>query len=159
MKKTITIIIMILVLINTSPAISFAATEPPVILAETAVVIDAKTGQVLYDKNMNEQRYPASTTKLITALLALENLDLSQTVTIDAETPFTEGSRIYLLEGEQVTVEQLLYALLLESANDAAVALGKEIAGSIPAFAEMMNKKAVELGAKKHQLCKPKRVT
>ena len=125
MKRTITIILITLILINLIPAVSFATSEPPEIIGETAIVIDAKTGQVLYKKNMNAQMYPASTTKLITALLALENLELSKTVTIDAETPFTEGSRIYLLEGEKVTVDQLLYALLLESANDAAQRLPK----------------------------------
>jgi D-alanyl-D-alanine carboxypeptidase (penicillin-binding protein 5/6) len=155
MKRIISIILTVLVLINAAPAVSFGATPPPAILAETAVVIDAKTGQVLYDKNMNEQREPASTTKVITALLALENLDLSKTVTIDAETPFTEGSRVYLLEGENIKVEQLMYALLLESANDAAVALGKEIAGSVPAFADMMNKRARELGAENTHFVNP----
>jgi D-alanyl-D-alanine carboxypeptidase (penicillin-binding protein 5/6) len=155
MKKLISIVLTVLVLINAAPIVSFGATEPPAILAETGVVIDAKTGQVLYDKNMNEQREPASTTKVITALLALENLDLDTTVTIDAETPFTEGSRVYLLEGEQVTVKQLMYALLLESANDAAVALAKEISGSIPAFAEKMNAKAKALGAKNTNFVNP----
>ena len=155
MKRIVSIILTVLVLINASPVISFGATEPPAIMAETGIVIDAKTGQVLYDKNMNEQREPASTTKVITALLALENLELDKTVTIDAETPFTEGSRVYLLEGEQVTVEQLMYALLLESANDAAVALAKEISGSIPAFAVKMNQKAKELGAKNTNFVNP----
>lgn len=155
MKKLVTIVLAVLVLINAAPVVSFGATEPPAIIAETGIVIDARTGVVLYDKNMNEQREPASTTKVITALLALENLKLNKLVTIDSETPFTEGSRIYLLENENVTVEQLLYALLLESANDAAVALGKEIAGSIPAFAEMMNGKAAELGAKSTNFINP----
>ena len=98
MKKIVSIILTVLVLVSVAPVVSFGATDPPNILAETAVVIDAKTGQVLYDKNMNEQREPASTTKVMTSLLALENLDLNQTVTIDAETPYTGGSRIYLLE-------------------------------------------------------------
>lgn len=147
--------ITVLVIINAAPIVSFGTTEPPAILAETAVVIDAKTGQVLYDKNMNQQREPASTTKVMTALLTLENLDLNRLVTIDAETPFTEGSRVYLLEGENVTVEQLMYALLLESANDSAVALGKEIAGTIPSFAEMMNKRAKELGAQNTNFINP----
>ncbi|HWQ78588.1 MAG TPA: D-alanyl-D-alanine carboxypeptidase family protein, partial [Anaerovoracaceae bacterium] len=138
-----------------APLVSYGASDPPAILAETAIVIDVKTGQILYDKNMHGQREPASTTKVITALLALENLDFGQTVTIDAETPFTGGSRIYLLEGEQITVEQLMYALLLESANDAAVALGKEIAGSVSAFADMMNKKAAELGAQNTHFVNP----
>lgn len=147
MKKAITLILLILVAVNAVPLVSYGADNPPEIIAETAVVIDAKTGQILYDKNMHEQREPASTTKVITALLALENLDLDKIVVIDSETPYTGGSRIYLLEDERITVEQLLYALMLESANDAAVALAKEIAGSVPAFAEMMNKKAAELGA------------
>lgn len=155
MKKIISIVLITLLLIGLTPLVSFAAAQPPEIIAETAVVIDAKTGQVLYNKNMHDQRFPASTTKLITALLAIENLDLSKTVTIDAETPFTEGSRVYLLEGERVTVDQLLYAMMLESANDAAVALGKEIAGSIPAFAERMNRKAIELGAKNTNFVNP----
>lgn len=155
MKKLISIIITAFVIISAVPSAVFATSAPPAITGETGVVIDAKTGRVLYDNKMNEQRYPASTTKVITALLTLEHLDLDKVVTIDAETPFTEGSRIYLLEGEQVTVEQLLYALMLESANDAAVALGKEIAGSIPAFAEMMNQKAKELGAKNTNFVNP----
>ena len=155
MKKILTTIFIMLFLFHSAGVVSYAATDPPSLIAESAVLIDAKTGEVLYDKNMNVQHYPASTTKVITALLALENLDLSQTVTIDAETPFTEGSRIYLLEGEQLTVEQLMYGLLLESANDAAVALGKEIAGSVPAFADMMNEKAKELGAKNTHFVNP----
>ncbi|MDD3168184.1 MAG: D-alanyl-D-alanine carboxypeptidase [Eubacteriales bacterium] len=155
MKRIVSIIVTVLLIINAAPLVSFGTTEPPAILAETAVVIDAKTGQVLYDKNMKEQREPASTTKVITALLTLENLDLKQLVTIDAETPFTEGSRVYLLEGENVTVEQLMYALLLESANDAAVALGKVIAGTVPDFAGMMNKRAKELGAENTNFINP----
>ncbi len=155
MKKIVTILLSTLIFINAAPMVSYGITEPPEILAETAIVIDAKTGQVLYDKNMNEQREPASTTKVITALLALENLELNKLVTIDSETPFTEGSRIYLLEDEKVTVEQLLYALLLESANDAAVALGKVMAGTVPAFAEMMNSEAVRLGAKNTRFVNP----
>lgn len=155
MKKILITIIITLLVFNSAGVVSFGATEPPTILAESAVLIDASTGEVLYDKNMNTQHYPASTTKVMTALLTLENLDLSKTVTIDAETPFTEGSRVYLLEGEHVTVEQLMYSLLLESANDAAVALGKEIAGSIPAFADMMNERAKELGAKNTHFVNP----
>lgn len=155
MRKILITILVTLLMFNSAGVVSFGATDPPSILAESAVLIDAKTGEVLYDKNMNEQHYPASTTKVITALLALENLDLSETVTIDAETPYTEGSRIYLVEGEKITVEQLMYGLLLESANDAAVALGKEIAGSIPDFADMMNEKAKELGAKNTNFVNP----
>ena len=114
---------------------------------ETAVLIDGTTGEILFEKNMHQEMYPASTTKIMTAILTLENCNLDQTVVIDSETPFTEGSRIYLLEDEKVTVEQLLNALLIESANDSAVALAKHISGSVEEFSDLMNKKAKELGA------------
>ena len=114
---------------------------------ETAVLIDGTTGEILYDKKMHQEMYPASTTKIMTAILVLENCDLDETVIIDDETPFTEGSRIYLLEDERVTIEQLLHALLIESANDAAVALAKHISGSVENFCNRMNQRAEELGA------------
>lgn len=146
---------MVCLFIGAFPELSLATEAAPNLVGETAIVIDASTGQVLYDKNAHEQRYPASTTKMITALLALENLDLSQTVVIDAETPFTEGSRIYLLEGEEITVEQLLYALMLDSANDAAAALAIAVAGDIPSFAVMMNERAKALGAENTNFVNP----
>lgn len=133
----------------------WAAEVPPQIIAESGVLIDGNTGEVLWSKNPDIQLEPASTTKMITCLLALENLELNRVLTIDAETPFTEGSRIYLLEGENITVEHVLYALMLESANDAAVALAKEIAGSVEAFAVMMNERAAELGARNTNFINP----
>lgn len=96
---------------------------------QSAILINADTGEVLYDKYKDFQTYPASTTKVMTALLALEHLDLDQVCTISHDASYTEGSRIFLLEGEQVTVEQLLYAMLLASANDAAIALAEACAG------------------------------
>ena len=122
-------------------------TPVPQIEAQAGVLIDAKTGAVLYNKNMDVPMEPASTTKMITGLLAIEKLPMDKVVTIDKETSFTEGSRIYLLEGEKITVENLLYALFLESANDAAVALAKEMGGSVSDFATMMNQRAAETGA------------
>lgn len=156
-KKYIVLIIAIALLISgmTVYATAAAQTSLPLLVGETAVLIDAKSGMVLYNKSMDEQREPASTTKIITGLLAIENLDLDKVVTIDEETSVTEGSRIYLLEGEQITVRDLLYALFLESANDAAVALAKEMAGSIDDFAIMMNEKAIELGAKNTNFVNP----
>ncbi|MDR1247130.1 MAG: D-alanyl-D-alanine carboxypeptidase [Clostridiales Family XIII bacterium] len=124
-----------------------AAKPVPDTVSSSVVLIDAKTGNVLYERDMHAIKYPASLTKIMTGLLSLENLELDRVVTIDAETPFTKGSRIYLLEGEQVTVEQLLYALMIESANDAAVALAKEISGTEENFAALMNRRAKELGA------------
>ncbi len=163
MKKTITTMIVLFSLIaslSANTAAVFAETaingtssadmaaNVPSIVAETGVLIDAKTGMVLYNKGMDIQKEPASTTKIITGLLAIEKLPLDKVITIDAETPFTEGSRIYLMEGEKITVKDLLYALFLESANDAAVALGIAMAGNVDDFAVMMNEKAKELGAK-----------
>lgn len=124
----------------------FAATPAPEIEALGGIVIDAHSGKVLYSKNENARYEPASMTKIMTCILALENLKLTDVVTIDNETSFTGGSRIYLIEGEQITVQNLLYALMLESANDSAVALAKAVAGSVPDFAKMMNDKAKELG-------------
>ena len=147
MKKIVTLLLG-LVLAMSSISFAFAASPPPQIIADSAVLIDAATGQVLFDKQMNKQKFPASTTKVMTALLALENLKLDQKVIIDSETPFTNGSRIYLIEGEEVTVEQLLSAMLIESANDAAVAFAIQISGNIPDFTKLMNQRAKELGAK-----------
>jgi len=130
------------------PAVSFAAAAPPEITAQTAILIDAKTGQILYEKNKDSLREPASTTKVMTCLLALEHLPLNKVITIDAVSPFTGGSRIYVIEDEELTVEQLLYALMLESANDAAVALAIAISGSVEAFCDLMNERASDLGAK-----------
>lgn len=154
--KKIFLVLLIILIISNSMVISLAETDKaPALSAETAVLMNASTGEVLYNKQMNQKMYPASTTKIMTALLVLENLDLSKTVTIDRETALTGECQIYLSEGEKVTVEQLLYAMLLKSANDAAVALAKEVAGSVPKFADMMNARAKELGAKNTNFVTP----
>jgi len=156
MKKSILIIIiLVFVFSGLSQNVAFAASNAPEIIGESAILIDAKNGTVLYAKDEDALKEPASTTKMMTCLLALENLRLDQIVTIDAETPFTEGSRVYLIEGEQITVEHLIYALMLESANDAAVALAKEISGSVEEFAVLMNKRAKEMGAKNTTFINP----
>lgn len=130
--------------------ISFAETYsigPTDIEAEGAILINSETGQILFEKNSHKILNPASTTKVMTAILILEDCNLNDNVTIDAETPYTDGSRIYVEEGEVFTVEQLLHAMLITSANDAAVALAKHHSGTVEAFAEAMNKRAEELGA------------
>lgn len=118
----------------------------PTISAPNGVLIDYETGQILFNKNAHEQTYPASTTKVMTAILVLENANLSDTVTIDYDL-YVDGSSMYLLKGESFTVEELLHALLIRSANDAAEALAIHIAGSVEEFADMMNQRAKELGA------------
>ncbi len=126
----------------------FSATSPPSVSAECAVLIDADTGNIIYEKNADKKRSMASTTKIMTAIVALENYQKSNEVSISSEAVGVEGSSIYLREGEVLTMEQLLYALLLESANDAAVAIAVATAGSVSDFASIMNEKANELGLK-----------
>ena len=134
-------------IISPATPVCAAVTGVPELIAQSAVLINADTGEVLYDKYKDYPHYPASTTKIMTAILALENLEPDQVCTVSHDAAYTEGSRIYLLEGEQVTVEQLLYGMLLASANDAAIVLAEACAGTTEAFADMMNEKAEELGA------------
>lgn len=122
------------------------ASAIPSVSAKSAVLMEATSGRILYAKNANERLPMASTTKIMTALVALESGSPDRIVRIPAEAVGIEGSSIYLFEGEKLTLEQLLYALLLSSANDAAVAIAIEIAGSVEKFADLMNQKAMELG-------------
>ncbi|MDF2547080.1 MAG: D-alanyl-D-alanine carboxypeptidase [Anaerosolibacter sp.] len=154
-RNKIGIFIVIIILINTFLHPMIASASPPDISAPSGILIDAETGDVLYEKNAFDIMYPASTTKIMTAILTLENTQLQDIVTIDKETPFTDGNRIYAIEGETFTVEQLLYALMVESANDAAVALAKHVSGSVEDFARLMNKRAKELGAKNTHFVNP----
>lgn len=113
----------------------------------SAILVDADSGRVLYEENADERRLIASTTKLMTALVAVEQTaQLSQVVTVESEWLQTEGSSIYLQAGEQITMEALLYGLLLESGNDAAMVIAYVCAGGVEEFARLMNQKAGELG-------------
>ena len=114
--------------------------------AASAILVDVDSGRVLYEHNADARMRIASTTKLLTALVALERGDLSDVVTVSREAAYTEGSSMYLKAGEELTLEELLYGLLLSSGNDAAVAVAEHIAGSQEKFAELMNEKAAELG-------------
>lgn len=115
----------------------------------SCILMDAKTGEILYAKNAYEKRYPASTTKLMTAILTMENCKLTDVATVSHNAIYSIPvgySHANLQEGEELTVEQLLNVLLIPSANDAAIVLGEHIAGSEEAFCEMMNEKAKEIG-------------
>lgn len=125
------------------------------VAAEGAVVIDAYTGKFIYEKNADMRLYPASTTKILTALLVIESGDLDKLVTIQRADTHAEPSIIGFKPGEQYTRKQLLYALLMKSANDAALALARDNAGSIAAFAEKMNRRAKELGAEHSHFTNP----
>ena len=132
--------------------------EADMLIATSAIAVDASTGRMLFGKEVDRKIYPASTTKVMTALLALENLDLDKTVTVSRNCLVGESS-IYLEEGEQIAVRDLLYGLLLKSGNDAAVALAEAVAGSVSDFAEMMTARAEELGCENSNFKNPHGLT
>lgn len=119
----------------------------PNVTARSAVVMEAKTGKVIYSRNMKDIKYPASTTKIMTLIVALENGNLNDEVTASEDASKTEGSTIWLEPGEKRRMLDLLYGMMLVSGNDATVAVAEHIAGSVPAFAKMMTEKAHAIGA------------
>ena len=129
--------------------------KEPIVFAESAAVIDSYTGEFLFLKNENAIQYPASSTKILTALLVIEAGNLDQPVTVDLSDTKVEPTKLDLQPGEQYTRRQLIYGLLLKSANDVAVALARDNAGSIEAFAEKMDRRAAELGATNSHFANP----
>ena len=146
MKKLTAFLIVAFIL--TSNFTVFAA-APPQIAAPSAILIDAETGRVLYEKNADTKMYPASTTKVMTGLLAAEYKNLDEQVTASPNVVNIErgSSQIYINPGEVLTMRQLLYALMLESANDSAIAIAEKLSGSVENFAAVMNERAKSLGA------------
>ncbi|MDR3305257.1 MAG: D-alanyl-D-alanine carboxypeptidase [Clostridiales Family XIII bacterium] len=126
-----------------------AASEPaaPELAAPAALLVNGDTGEALYEKDADAVREPASLTKIMTALIAIETLPPDQIVTCDREIYTVGESQIFLQVGEEISVNDLLYAALVSSANDAAVALAKTCSGSVEAFAEAMNARAQQIGA------------
>ncbi|MDK2835390.1 MAG: hypothetical protein PWP21_167 [Thermosediminibacterales bacterium] len=145
LKKKIVYIFVIIILMSSVRA--SAQSNPPLINSKSAILMDVNTGRILYGKNIHEKRPMASTTKIMTAIVALENGNLSDIVTISPKAAKIEGSKIYLKPGEKLTLEELVYGLLMMSGNDAAVAIAEHIGKSVEGFAEIMNKKAISLGA------------
>jgi len=150
----------IVILIFATPSIyTFGATEPPPLDYEGATsgatLMDATTGQVLYSKNGDTQYFPASTTKILTALLVFENAKLDDKITIGKNPPFADGTSIGIKTDEIFTVRELLLGLLLESGNDCAEALAEHVSGSCKEFAKLMNERAKELGAKNSNFKNP----
>ncbi len=123
--------------------------------ARNAIVMDAATGNILFEKDADTRCLIASTTKIMTGLLICEDCDLSRQVEIPAEAQGIEGSSLYLKAGEQMTIEALLYGLMLSSGNDAAVALAIAHSGSIAAFVEQMNRRAAALGLESTHYANP----
>lgn len=138
-------VILLLIILSLVP-LTAAADAPFRVDAKAAVLIDGATGRILYSQNADEMLPMASTTKIMTALIALRHGTLSDVITAPAAACGIPGTSIYLTEGEQLTLEQLLYGLMLRSGNDAATAIAIHIAGSESAFVDMMNAEAKKMG-------------
>ena len=145
MKRLLSLFCAVLSVCAASLTVQADAPEPSV-SAESALLLEPSTGTVLFEKNADRRLPMASTTKIMTALTVLEALPLDRTVTIPPEACGVEGSGIGLVPGEELTVEDLLWAVLLESANDASTAAAIAVSGSVGAFADRMNEKAREFG-------------
>lgn len=122
------------------------STDEPVLNSRIAVAFDRKSGNVIWGKNENKRTAMASTTKIMTAIVLIENADLSKTVTVSSKAAGTGGSRLGLKKNDKISLKDLLYGLMLKSGNDTAVAIAEEVGGSVEGFADLMNKKAKELG-------------
>lgn len=131
--------------------------DTPSIIGESGIVMEVSTGTILFEKNIHDTHYPASITKIMTALLAIENCEMDEIVTIPPEAVYMEdkGTHIALDAGEQLTVEECLYAILLASANDAAYALAEHVGGTYENFICMMNAKANEIGCQNTNFTNP----
>ncbi len=146
-KKIIYILLIFLILPFLMANFSFASEQLETYSAAD-LIVESSTGKIIYEKNSREKRYPASTTKVMTALLTLEKCNLSDIATVSADAIILPSgySNANLQAGEQISIENLLYALLVKSANEAATVLAEHIAGSVENFSNMMNERAKELG-------------
>lgn len=148
-----------LILTGTVPSFAAKSAEidwkdAPEMKGTSVIMIDAGSGDILYEKNSKEIREPASITKIMTGLLTIENMDLDEKVTVKKDSPDI-GYNIGLKKGEVFTVEQLLYAMMMFSANDAAEELAIAVGGDIPSFSRMMNERARECGAENTNFTNP----
>lgn len=149
MKKRLVLLCFLFVLLfSIGTPMGIAAASQPSLAATSAVLMDYTTGKILYQKNAFAHRAPASTTKIITAVVAMEHSELKQSITVGPHASKIGGSSIYLASGERHTLEDLLYGMLLSSGNDASVAVAEALAGSEAKFAEWMTMKAHSIGAK-----------
>ncbi len=169
MKKICTYILSLLMLVSVfGQAFDFSLTntygatvslpKAPDIVGECAILIEPNTGTVLYEKDPNKKMYPASITKIMTALLTLEHCDMNETVVYskkNIESLTAEDSNIQCKVGEKMKVKDCLYALMLSSANEAATALAEHISGNTEEFAKLMNARAKKAGAKKTHFANP----
>ncbi len=150
-KKFINVIIAVFIIISILPPSSIIAKEQIQLKSDSALLVDASSGKVLFEKNINEKLFPASITKIMTALLVMESLEkgeisLDEKVTISDNAWKMGGSQVFLGTGEEQTIENLLKSIIISSGNDASVALAEHLMGSESNFVKRMNERAKELG-------------
>jgi serine-type D-Ala-D-Ala carboxypeptidase (penicillin-binding protein 5/6) len=126
--------------------VGLAAATAPVVTAHSAIIMDAATGRVLWSKNADVPRYPASTTKIMTSLLLIERVRPDEIITAPSDVDRVRGTSLNLKPGEELTAHDMLYGLMLRSANDGSYATAMHISGSVPAFSKLMNDRAKEIG-------------
>lgn len=143
-KKGIIVLILVMFFIQLSLSPSIHAA--PGISAHSAVLMEAESGRVLYEKNPHQKRSIASITKIMTAIVAIEYGNLEDEVTVSARAERVGGSSIYLKKGEKMKLKDLIYGLMLRSGNDAAIAIGEHVGGSVEGFVHLMNEKARWIG-------------
>jgi len=146
-KKLVTVILLLITIFYTTNI--FAVTDDITTYSPTCLLMESKTGKIIYEKNGHEKMYPASTTKIMTAILTLEHYELTDIATASYEALYTVPigyANANIQVGEELTINQLLHVLLIHSANEAANVLAEHIAGSVSSFATMMNTKATEIG-------------
>lgn len=153
-KIYITLFIILINLLNPVPA-SADNNNPPETNGKAVVLMDASSGRVLYERNSHLQLPPASVTKIMTALLVVENGDLDKNVVVSEHAADTPEATIYLEPGETLSRIELLYGAMLPSANDAATVLAESVSGNEESFIELMNKRADQLGMKDTHYCNP----
>lgn len=136
---------MLIVMVSTFGTVS-AAVDEPIISADSAILVEASTGRVIYEKNADVQRPPASITKMLTSIICLEWLDPDTPITIDQSAAYAEDCTFAWTPGDSMSMRDLNYAMMLVSDNGAAIAIAQAVAGNVPDFAAMMNEKAYELG-------------
>lgn len=155
MKKAFIFFVFFMLLLTLLPAHEVSAESEPEISSEAAILIDAKSGSVLFEKNAEKKMYPASLTKIATAIYALEHGNLDDIVTVSETVSTVEGSKVYLEVGEQIALETLIQGLLVNSGNDAGVAIAEHMHGSVETFAEKLNSYLKYLGLKNTHFVNP----
>ncbi|WP_246483968.1 D-alanyl-D-alanine carboxypeptidase family protein [Heyndrickxia vini] len=139
MKKYIIVLFVLCLSFHICMKVEAASPKKLSLASKSAILLDSTTGRVLYEKNGYERMYPASLTKIATAIYALENGNLNDIVTISKNAEHTDGTKVYLVEGEQVTLKHLIQGLLINSGNDAGVAIAEHMSGSVSKFTKNLN--------------------